>query len=241
MNWPMSVFPSPDPNRLHIFPTRPPPPAQPARPPLPHNLAHPHKQFILRSYPRRDSPTSIPAPGVSYILFRLDGLFHFCVSVVLVAHSQVENNTISHSGRMLHQIIATLVFLFLSRFRQTLFFQREKRCDNRYSTNGGASTWRQRTWSRGNASTQCHSSGNYWTSGFILYCGCSSPGEFDVSKTGVEVMSRFKCRGSGSLKLFVQPFCGIIGCRTRVTFVNCYRSVRWSCDGKLYYVVCRFC
>ena len=26
MNWPMSVFPTPDPNRLHIFPTRPPPP-----------------------------------------------------------------------------------------------------------------------------------------------------------------------------------------------------------------------
>ena len=122
---------------------------------------------------------------------------------------------------------ATLVFIFLffSRFYQTLFFQREKRCDNRYSTNGGASTWRQRTWSRGNASTQCHSSGNYWTSGLLLYCGCSSPGEFDVPKTGAEVMKRFKCRGSGSLKLFVQPFWGIIGCRTRVAFVNCYRSV----------------
>ena len=137
----MSVFPSPDPNRLHIFPTRPPPPAQPARPPLPHNLAHPHKQYIFTQLPAaRLSSTSIPAPGVSYIRFRLDGLFHFCVSVVLVAHSQVENNTISHSGRMLRQIIATLVFLFFSRFRQTLFFQPEKRCNNRYSTNGGAST-----------------------------------------------------------------------------------------------------
>ena len=241
MNWPMSVFPTPDPNRLHIFPTRPPPlhnlPALLSLTTWPIRTS----SIFSRSYPRRDSPTSIPAPGVSYILFRLDGLFHFCVSVVLVAHSQVENNTISHSGRMLRQIIATLVFLFFSRFRQTLFFQREKRCDNRYSTNGGASTWRQRTWSRGNASTQCHSSGNYWTSGLILYCGCSSPGEFDISKTGAEVMNRFKCRGSGSLKLFVQPFCGIIGCRTRVAFVNCYRSVRWSCDGKLYYVVCRFC
>ena len=134
---------------------------------------------------------------------------------------------------MLRQIIATLVFLFFSRFRQTLFFQREKRCDNRYSTNGGASTWRQRTWSRGNASTQCHSSGNYWTSGLILYCGCSSPGEFDISKTGAEVMNRFKCRGSGSLKLFVQPFCGIIGCRTREAFVNCY----WSVSMKLWWEV----
>ena len=136
---------------------------------------------------------------------------------------------------MLRQSTATLVFIFLffSRFYQTLFFQRKKRCDNRYSTNGGASTWHQRTWSRGNASTQCHSSGNYWTLGLILYCGCSSPGEFDVSKTGVEVMNRFRCRGSGSLKLFVQPFCGIIGCRTRVAFVNCY----WSVSMKLWWEV----
>ena len=136
----MSVFPTPDPNRLHIFPIR--PPSLHNLPALLSLTTWPIRtsSIFSRSYPRRDSSTSIPAPGVSYILFRLDGLFHFCVSVILVAHSQVENNTISHSGRMLRQIIATLVFLFFSRFRQTLFFQREKRCDNRYSTNCGAST-----------------------------------------------------------------------------------------------------
>lgn len=36
MNWPMSVFPKPDPNRLHIFPTPPPcttcPPSSPSQP-----------------------------------------------------------------------------------------------------------------------------------------------------------------------------------------------------------------
>ena len=52
----MSVFPTPDPNRLHIFPTRPPPPAQPARPPLPHNLAHPHKQYIFTQLPAARFP-----------------------------------------------------------------------------------------------------------------------------------------------------------------------------------------
>ena len=58
MNLPMSVFPTPDPNRLLIFPPRPapPPPAQPARPPLPHNLAHPHKQYIFTQLPAARFP-----------------------------------------------------------------------------------------------------------------------------------------------------------------------------------------
>ena len=211
MNWPVSVFPTPDPNRLHIFPTRPPPPpAQPARPPLPHNLAHPHKRDIFTQLPAARFPHFNSRPWSQLHPFSSRW---FCVSVVLVAHSQVENNTISYFGRMLRQSTATLVFLFLflffSRFYQTLFFQREKRCDNRYSTNGGASTWRQRTWSRGNASTQCHSSGNYWTSGLVLYCGCSSPESLTSRKlerkswtgSSVEEVVRWNCLFSLSVVL----------------------------------------
>ena len=134
----MSVFPTPDPNRLRIFPTRP--------PPL-HNLP---ALLSLTTWPIRTAAYfhAVTCGEIPHFNSRLWSQLHpfssrwFCVSVVLVAHSQVENNTISYFGRMLRQSTATLVFIFLffSRFYQTLFFQREKRCDNRYSTNGGAST-----------------------------------------------------------------------------------------------------
>ena len=109
----MSVFPTPDPNRLHIFPTRPPPPAQPARPPLPHNLAHPHKQYIFTQLPAARFPHFNSRP---WSQLRPFSSRWFCVSVVLVAHSQVENNTISYFGRMLRQVLLHL-FLFFFFFR----------------------------------------------------------------------------------------------------------------------------
>ena len=135
----MSVFPTPDPNRLHIFPTPPPPPCTTCPPSSPSQPGPSALAAYFHAVTRGEIPHFNSRPWSQLHPFSSRW---FCVSVVLVAHSQVENNTISYFGRMLRQSTATLVFIFLffSRFYQTLFFQREKRCDNRYSTNGGAST-----------------------------------------------------------------------------------------------------
>ena len=136
----MSVFPTPDPNRLHIFPTRPPPPAQPARPPLPHNLAHPHKQYIFTQLPAARFPHFNSRPWSQLRPFSsrwFISFLCFCCFGCPLAGGKQHYQPFRQNASPNYCYTGFFVF---SRFRQTLFFQREKRCDNRYSTNGGAST-----------------------------------------------------------------------------------------------------
>lgn len=109
----MSVFPTPDPNRLHIFPTRPPPPCTTCPPSSPSQPGPSALAAYFHAVTRGEIPHFNSRPWSQLHPFSSRW---FCVSVVLVAHSQVENNTISYFGRMLRQVLLHL-FLFFFFFR----------------------------------------------------------------------------------------------------------------------------